>query len=128
VFSHARPTPITPTSWVGVSAKNKHLLAIYAIPTRGFTAALSVFEGTPPPKPLRLKCKTRAARSGDDIDSAWAHHLGDDSTPVSTKINLSPEDITWMSRFSCSQIVRSSLTARDTVSSAGKTKTPPTFP
>jgi hypothetical protein len=30
-------------------------LAIYSIPTRGFTAALSVFGGTPPPKPLECK-------------------------------------------------------------------------
>ena len=35
-----------------ISIKNKHLLAIYAIPTRGFTAAVSVFRGTPPAKPL----------------------------------------------------------------------------
>jgi hypothetical protein len=26
-----------------------------AIPTRGFTAVVSVFEGTPPSKPLKLK-------------------------------------------------------------------------
>src|SRR5437667_4465422 len=32
--------------------KNKHLLAIYSIPARGFTAAGSVFRGTPPPKPF----------------------------------------------------------------------------
>jgi hypothetical protein len=40
-----------------VSIKNKHLLVIYAIPTRGFTAAVSVFRGTPPPKPLNCKFK-----------------------------------------------------------------------
>ena len=38
-----------------ISTKNKHLLVIYSIPTRGFTAALSVFRGTPPPKPLECK-------------------------------------------------------------------------
>jgi hypothetical protein len=38
-----------------ISTKNKHLLAIYSIPTRGFTAALSVFMGTPPAKPLECK-------------------------------------------------------------------------
>ena len=38
-----------------ISTKNKHLLAIYSIPTRGFTAAVSVFRGTPPPKPLECK-------------------------------------------------------------------------
>ncbi len=36
-----------------ISTKNKHLLAIYSIPTRGFTAVVSVFGGTPPPKPLK---------------------------------------------------------------------------
>ena len=38
-----------------ISTKNKHLLAIYAIPTRGFTAAVSVFKGTPPAKPFDCK-------------------------------------------------------------------------
>lgn len=38
-----------------ISTKNKHLLVIYAIPTRGFTAAVSVFRGTPPAKPLDCK-------------------------------------------------------------------------
>ena len=38
-----------------ISTKNKHLLVIYSIPTRGFTAAVSVFWGTPPPKPLDCK-------------------------------------------------------------------------
>ena len=36
---------------------------IYAIPTRGFTAAVSVFRGTPPAKPLDCKiCSTHLAR------------------------------------------------------------------
>jgi hypothetical protein len=30
-------------------------LVIYSIPTRGFTAAVSVFKGTPPPKPFNCK-------------------------------------------------------------------------
>jgi len=38
-----------------ISTKNKHLLVIYSIPTRGFTADVSVFRGTPPPKPLECK-------------------------------------------------------------------------
>ena len=38
-----------------ISTKNKHLLAIYSIPTRGFTAAVSVFKGTPPAKPFDCK-------------------------------------------------------------------------
>ena len=44
----ARPAP-------AISTKNKHLMAIYAIPTRGFTAAVSVFKGTPPTKPFDCK-------------------------------------------------------------------------
>ena len=81
-----------------ISTKNKHLLVIYSIPTRGFTAAVSVFRGTPPPKPSN--CKIRFALAGDAIGRSWAHHIGDDSKLVLAKFNLSPEDITWMSRFS----------------------------
>ena len=50
-----------------ISTKNKHLLVIYSIPTRGFTAAVSVFRGTPPAKPLICKYKIRLARLGDAI-------------------------------------------------------------
>ena len=50
-----------------ISTKNKHLLAIYSIPTRGFTAAVSVFIGTPPPKPLRFKFR----------DNSLGAHLSD---------------------------------------------------
>ena len=89
--------------------KNKHLLAIYSIPTRGFTAAVSVFRGTPPTKPL--KCKIRFTRPGGAISRSWAHPTGEASLLVLAKFSLSPEDITWMSRYSCSQIVRLSLFA-----------------
>src|SRR5208282_5163924 len=57
-----------------ISTKNKHLLVIYSIPTRGFTAVVSVFRGTPPPKPL--KCKIRFALPGGAMDRSWAHHVG----------------------------------------------------
>jgi len=66
-------------------------LAIYSIPTRGFTAAVSVFGGTPPPKPLKFKI--RFTPPGDVIERSWAHHVGDDSKLVLAKFNLSPEDI-----------------------------------
>ena len=95
------------------------------IPTRGFTAAVSVFGGTPPPKPLN--CKIRFALPGDPIDRSWAHHVGDDSMLVLAKFSLSPEDITWMSCYSCSQSANLSLTAIHPVSSTGKTKTLLTF-
>ena len=78
-----------------------------AMPTRGFTAVVSVFGGTPPPKPL--KCKIRFALSGGAMGRSWAHHTGDDSKPVFAKFSLSPDDITRMSRCSCSQTVRLSL-------------------
>ncbi len=89
-----------------------------AIPTHGFTVVLSVFGGTPPAKPLN--CKIRFAVSGQEILRAWARHAGDDSKFVLAKFNLSPEDITRMSCYSCSQIANLSLTAIHTVSSAGE--------
>jgi hypothetical protein len=106
------------------STKNKHLLAIYAIPTRGFTAVVSVFGGTPPAKPFKLNCKICWHASGDAAGVAWAHHTGDTFNRVLAKISLSPEDITWMSCFSGSQIVHLTLTAIHTVSTAWKTKNP----
>jgi len=97
-----------------------------AIPTRGFTAAVSVFRGTPPPKPLC--CKIRFALPGEVIGGSWAHHTGEclrtATAPVRAKFSLSPEDIIKMSRCSCSQIDSLSLTAIPTVRSAGKTKNP----
>jgi hypothetical protein len=41
-----------------------------AIPTRGFTAAVSVFRGTPPPKPL--ECKFWLNTSGALLCERWA--------------------------------------------------------
>jgi hypothetical protein len=92
-----------------ISTKNKHLLAIYSIPARGFTAAVSVFGGTPPPKPLN--CKIRFALPGDAIVSSWAHHVGDQPKLVLAQFNLSPEDIIKMSFRICSPIVCLLLTA-----------------
>ena len=57
-----------------VSIKNKHLLVIYAIPARGFTAAVSVFMGTPPPKPLI--CKFVSNHFGARLRSRWADPTG----------------------------------------------------
>ena len=74
-----------------ISTKNKHLLVIYSIPARGFTAAVSVFRGTPPPKPL--DCKIVFACSGDVIHRSWAYHVGDDSKLIFANFSLSPEDI-----------------------------------
>src|SRR6266567_3950689 len=57
-----------------ISTKNKHLLVIYSIPTRGFTAALSVFRGTPPPKPFN--CKIWSDRFGARFGDGRTHHTG----------------------------------------------------
>jgi hypothetical protein len=57
-----------------ISIKNKHLLVIYSIPTRGFTAAVSVFRGTPPPKPLN--CKSVSNHFGARIRQRWADPTG----------------------------------------------------
>src|SRR5437763_14848424 len=45
-----------------------------AIPTHGFTVVLSVFGGTPPPKPLN--CKSVSNRLVARISYGWAHHTG----------------------------------------------------
>ena len=101
-----------------ISTKNKHLLAIYSIPTRGFTAAVSVFRGTPPAKPLTCKSKIRLVRLGDADFWSWAHPTGEASLLVLAKFKLSPKDITWMSRYSCSQIIHLSFIVTQTLSSA----------
>src|SRR5580658_2408416 len=88
-----------------ISTKNKHLLAIYSIPTRGFTAAVSVFRGTPPAKPLICKFKIRLARSNDAIFRSWADPTGEASLLILAKFNLSPEDIIKMPLCSYSQIL-----------------------
>jgi len=63
---------------------------IYSIPTRGFTAAVSVFRGTPPIKPLICKSKIRPSSASF---WSWADPTGEDSLLVLAKFNLSPEDI-----------------------------------
>jgi hypothetical protein len=89
-----------------ISTKNKHLLVIYSIPTRGFTAAVSVFRGTPPVKPLICKFKIRL---GSATFWSWADPTGEASLLVLAKFNLSPKDIIKMSLCSYSQILFLSL-------------------
>ena len=88
-----------------ISTKNKHLLLSCQIPTRGFTAAVSVFRGTPSTKPLIFKFKIRLALLGDAVFCSWADPTGEASLLVLAKCNLSPEDIIKMSLCSYSQIV-----------------------
>ena len=82
-----------------------------AIPTHGFTVALSVFWGTPPAKPLN--CKSVSNRLGARLRSGWAYPTG--GTPrhscAATRLALSDDhqDIALVSltvpftfRFDCS--------------------------
>ncbi len=96
---HSRPAPF--------QQRTNTSCYLGEIPTHGFTVVLSVFGGTPPAKPL--KCKIRFALSGPALDRSWPHHVGDQPMLVFAKTVVSPDDITWMSLCSCSQIVHLSL-------------------
>jgi hypothetical protein len=76
---------------IAISTKNKHLLLSFQIPTRGFTAAVSVFGGTPPPKPL--KCKSLSDRLGARNRSVWTHHIGGTPRRSCASIRLALSDI-----------------------------------
>ena len=97
-----------------------------AIPTRGFTAALSVFRGTPPAKPLGYKFKIRLVRLSNTDFWSWAHSIGEASLLVLAKFNLSPEDIIKMSLCSYSQILYLSSLLVSIHALQGKQKTLPT--
>lgn len=91
-----------------ISTKNKHLLVIYSIPTRGFTAAVSVFRGTPPPKPLECKfwlntmgALRRLSRLSSVVPSAGRR--------TDARFNFVSVDIIEMSPSFRSQIVHLSL-------------------
>jgi hypothetical protein len=109
-----------------ISTKNKHLLAIYSIPTRGFTAAVSVFRGTPPTKPLICKFKIRLACANDAIFRSWADPTGEVPLLVLAKFKLSPEDIIKMSLYTRSQILYLSSLLVSIHDLQGKQKTLPT--
>jgi hypothetical protein len=75
---------------------------IYSIPARGFTAAVSVFRGTPPPKPLN--CKSVSNRLGARNRSSWAHHTGGTPLRSCALIRLARSDIIKTSLCYRSQI------------------------
>jgi hypothetical protein len=104
--------------------KEQTPLAVYSTPTRGFTAALSVFGGTPPPKPLNCKSfskslgapsrlstwpKTkpglRFGATSARIRPVWTHHIGGTPLHSCTSIRLALSDIIKTSRCYRSQIV-----------------------
>ena len=86
-----------------ISTKNKHLLVIYKIPTRGFTAAVSVFRGTPPPKPLN--CKSVLISFGGPDGRGGAHPAGGQLSLSGAFFVLARSDITWMSLVYVSRLV-----------------------
>jgi hypothetical protein len=78
-------------------------LVIYSIPTRGFTAAVSVFRGTPPPKPL--KCKFWLNTIGAHFSDLWAKPTGGEPRLSCALISLAFTDIIEMSLIYNSQFV-----------------------
>ena len=90
-----------------ISIKNKHLLVVYSTPTRGFTAAVSVFRGTPPAKPL--KCKFVSNRLGALFSDLWADPTGGKPRLSCALIRLALSDIIETSLCYCSQTVHLSL-------------------
>jgi hypothetical protein len=90
-----------------ISTKNKHLLVIYSIPTRGFTAAVSVFRGTPPAKPL--ECKFWLNTIGALLCDRWAEPTGGEPRLSRAFFSIVSVDIIEMSPSFRSQIVHLSL-------------------
>jgi hypothetical protein len=101
-----------------ISIKNKHLLVIYSIPTRGFTAAVSVFMGTPPAKPLI--CKSVSNHPGALISDLWADPTGEEFCILCAIFSFVLSDIIETSFFSCSQITTLSFGCFHSASYAGK--------
>ena len=90
-----------------ISIKNKHLLVIYSIPTRGFTAVVSVFMGTPPAKPLI--CKSVSNHPGALISDLWADPTGEEFCILCAIFCFVLSDIIETSFYFRSQSVHLSL-------------------
>jgi hypothetical protein len=82
-------------------------LAIYEIPTRGFAAAVSVFGGTPPPKPL--DCKIRLNTLGAHFLERWADPTGGEPRLSRATFIIVSIDIIEMSPSSQSQFIHLSV-------------------
>jgi hypothetical protein len=76
---------------------------IYPIPTRGFTAAVSVFGGTPPPKPF--ECKIWLNTIGAHFCDRWADPTGREPRLSRALFSFVSVDIIEMSPSFRSQIV-----------------------
>ena len=98
---------LKPLPALAISTKNKHLLVIYSIPARGFTAAVSVFRGTPPPKPL--KCKSVSNHFGARLRPRWANPTGEEFVLLCAFFSFATADIIETSLGYRSQTVHLSL-------------------
>ena len=78
-----------------------------ALPTRGFTAVVSVFRGTPPPKPLRFKAG--GGHFGAHPGDLWADPIGGEPWHSGVDFSFASVDIIEMSRCSYSQSVHLSF-------------------
>jgi hypothetical protein len=76
-------------------------LAVYATPTRGFTAAVSVFRGTPPAKPLI--CKSWSNHRGALNGNPWAYPTGEKLKLLGAIFNVVRSDIIETSFYNRSQ-------------------------
>jgi len=82
-------------------------LVIYSIPTRGFTAAVSVFRGTPPPKPL--DCKIWLDTFGALFCDRWTEPTGGEPRFSHALFDFVSIDIIKMSPSIHSQFVHVSF-------------------
>jgi small ligand-binding sensory domain FIST len=80
---------------------------IYSIPTRGFTAAVSVFMGTPPAKPLI--CKSVSNHPGALISDLRADPTGEEFCILCAIFSFVRSDIIETSFYFYSQSVHLSL-------------------
>jgi hypothetical protein len=81
-----------------LQTKNKHRYGWSLRSHRSFAVDVSVFRGTPPPKPF--KCKIRDRLAGRAHGRSWAHHAGGKPKLAFAKISFAPADIIQMSRCS----------------------------
>ena len=105
-----------------ISTKNKHLLATYSVPARGFTAAVSVFRGTPPPKPLI--CKSVLNHFGARFRPRWADPTGEELLLLCAILSFAVADIIKTSFDYRSQMVHISSLTFTSVSGKQKTLLP----
>src|SRR5258708_28903139 len=72
--------------------QRKNTSCYLAIPTHGFTVVLSVFRGTPPPKPL--ECKSVSNRLGARFRWRWTNPTAGKPRPSHAGIRFVLSDIT----------------------------------